>query len=249
MSRSKWRLRLWRWHRRIGVVLALLIIIVSVTGIFLNHAHELTLDRQPVQIRLLLSFYGVERPTPVNFALDDNWVSGNDNQLYLNATPWQHCAGALTGALSVADGWLVTCERELLLTTTSGELIERIGANFGLPLPVTALGYCGAQPCLLSQQQHFVIDTTQLSWQKITSDKFSQTLPANLPADVMDKLAPHLWRNDITWERVLLDLHSGRLFGLGPWLADILALLLIALAISGLVVWWSGKRKRKTNAA
>lgn len=248
MSRSKWRLRLWRWHRRIGVALALLILLVSVTGIFLNHVHELGFDRQPIQVRALLSLYGVERPSPVNFALGDNWISGNENQLYLNATPWQHCAGMLTGAVTIADNWLIACERELLLTTTSGELIERIGANFGLPLPVTALGYCDEQPCLLNQQQHFVIDTVQLNWQRITSDHFLQTLPTSLPAGLMEKLAPHLWSNDITWERVLLDLHSGRLFGLGPWLADILALLLIALAISGLVVWWSGKRKRKTNA-
>jgi hypothetical protein len=42
---------------------------------------------------------------------------------------------------------------------------------------------------------------------------------------------------DIHWERVLFDVHSGRLFGrYGPWLMDIMAVLFVVLAVSGLVM-------------
>jgi hypothetical protein len=42
----------------------------------------------------------------------------------------------------------------------------------------------------------------------------------------------------LTLERLMLDLHSGRLFGLGgTWLMDIVAALLVILAASGMWLW------------
>jgi uncharacterized iron-regulated membrane protein len=42
---------------------------------------------------------------------------------------------------------------------------------------------------------------------------------------------------------VILDLHSGRLFGrIGVWLFDIAAILLILLALSGTLIWMKRKR-------
>jgi uncharacterized iron-regulated membrane protein len=44
-------------------------------------------------------------------------------------------------------------------------------------------------------------------------------------------------------ERLLLDLHSGRIFGAaGPWIFDIAALLLILLSLSGTWIWIKRRR-------
>jgi len=47
---------------------------------------------------------------------------------------------------------------------------------------------------------------------------------------------------------VLLDLHSGRIFGpVGVLVYDLLALTLGFLAISGLVLWFRGRRNGKSK--
>jgi len=67
-------------------------------------------------------------------------------------------------------------------------------------------------------------------------------LPAQQWAQIQaQSSSPH----SLHWERVLLDLHSGRLFGaVGVWVFDVAALLFIFLALSG--VWvWAGKRNTR----
>ena len=36
---------LWHWHRRLGVIAAFFVLVLSVSGIVLNHSSELGLDR------------------------------------------------------------------------------------------------------------------------------------------------------------------------------------------------------------
>ena len=64
------------------------------------------------------------------------------------------------------------------------------------------------------------------------------------PAVAWSGVAADDHRDEVNWERVLLDLHSGRLFG--PWgvrLVDAMALLFAVLAVSGLIISW---RRRHT---
>jgi hypothetical protein len=50
----------------------------------------------------------------------------------------------------------------------------------------------------------------------------------------------------LNWERVILDAHSGRLFGnLGVWFMDIVALMLILLSVSGIYIWLKFTHKKR----
>ena len=50
----------YRWHRRIGIIAAFFVIILSVTGIILNHNASLNLHKQFITAPWLLSWYGYE---------------------------------------------------------------------------------------------------------------------------------------------------------------------------------------------
>ena len=77
-----------------------------------------------------------------------------------------------------------------------------------------------------------------LSWQIVSSElshwPSTQTLPTQLEQQINQQFRHHL----IHWERVILDLHSGRLPGpYGIYLADISAIILVLLSITGIALW------------
>ncbi|MCB1676365.1 MAG: PepSY domain-containing protein, partial [Halioglobus sp.] len=72
----------------------------------------------------------------------------------------------------------------------------------------------------------------------------NQLAPAPLQPVIRDALPGRAqW---LSWERLLLDLHSGRLAGrAGVWLADAIGVLLCALVLSGIAMWWLHRRRRQ----
>ncbi|MEJ2418358.1 MAG: PepSY domain-containing protein [Exilibacterium sp.] len=242
MSRSKLRLILWRWHRRIGLFSALFVLHLSVTGLMLNHTETVGLDRVPLRVSLLLSHYGVKEPALVSYRLNSDWVShlGSD-YLFLNTHELAYCSGGLSGAVVHSGLWVVACGQELLLFTSQAELVERIGAHHGLPQPLERLGKCGGQLCLQSGSKVYQVDIDQLSWQPYHKP-VRWARAEDVPTDIRRGLMDNYMGREITWERVMLDLHSGRLWGKwGPLFTDVIALFFIVLASSGVVMWMSGR--------
>lgn len=67
-----------------------------------------------------------------------------------------------------------------------------------------------------------------------------------LPADLVATLEQQAQCHQITWERWLLDLHAGRLFGpWGPYLMDAAAILFMLLAGTGLTLWLRQRRRMR----
>ena len=263
MSRSKWRLFFWRWHRRLGIAVALFILLVCSTGLVLNHSHELGLLQQPLRQAWLLASYGIEIPRVSSYQLGEKWVAHlGGHYLYLDGKELAYCANQLSGAVAHEGMWVIACSNELLLLTPQGEVVERIGAAYGVPRPIDKIGLCGSKVCLQSGDKRYLADIEQLSWRLMASDLnsvdietnppsssnglFEASQPSPLPASIKTRLLDQYLGEAITWERVLLDIHSGRLLPLGPWLMDLVAILFMVLALSGVTMWYSGlKRARR----
>ncbi|MDO8329228.1 MAG: PepSY domain-containing protein [Fluviicoccus sp.] len=229
-KRSHWRFFLLRWHRRIGVVLGLYLLWMAGSGILLNHAGGLGLDKQFLEGRFWLNRYGVSAPLELRVGEHDfllsahGLMSGND---FLG-----ECALFL-GVMPTADSQVLACDNRILLLTTQGELIEQIDAGRGLPGPFNAMAGLEQRVFLRQSATSAVLEL--------------DTLAGSLKP-VPDIIVPDaLWSQPVaapaglTGERLLQDLHSGRLFGrYGPWVVDALGLSVIMLAISG----WALARKR-----
>lgn len=239
---------LWRWHRRLGLVVALLLLLLAVTGIQLNHLEALRWDQKPVHSRWLLEWYGVERPALTSFQAGPLWLSDiTDGRLYVNAKPLSSCAGGLVGVADAAPLVLVACQHELVLLTREGQLLERIAGGHQLPQPIERLGQCAeAALCLRANNQWYLIDLQNLRWTPTELSPTQYRSPSRPPAKIRRQLLQK-HSGGITWERVLQDLHSGRLFGLGPWLMDLVGVLLIGLSVSGVWLWASGVQRRRNR--
>nr|WP_279538484.1 PepSY-associated TM helix domain-containing protein [Pseudomaricurvus alcaniphilus] len=265
-KRGHWlRPWLWRWHRRAGLIAAAILLLVAVTGIMLNHTTAMSLGQQPVRQAWLLAHYGVDLPLLRSYQVGERWLSGDEHgSLYLDGRRLGQCDGALVGAVvgdAVSNGagdgegdtaalqglLLAACERELLLLTAAGDIVERLTAVHGLPVPVARIGSCQPGVCLFSDQQVISADLQQLRWQgTAASAVWSQ--PGPLPA----ALAEVLWQGEIgtelSWERVILDLHSGRIGGdLGVWLVDLAAILMVFLSFSGFYLWLQQALRRSSR--
>ncbi len=128
------------WHRRIGLAALLLVAIVAATGVLLNHAESLGLNRGRVDHEWLLAWYGMGPETaPVSYRLEDDWVTWLEGHVYLNGRPIAEEIDDPKGAVAVNGVVAVGAAREVLLFTSDGDLIERMGP-VSLPGTVEAIG-------------------------------------------------------------------------------------------------------------
>lgn len=233
------RLFLLRWHRRGGVAIALLVMMLVITGIPLNHSSQLALDSKPLRNRLLLSLYGMDVPSISGYAVGEQWLSHlGGNHIYLQNSEVAYCQQPIYGAVAVQGMIAVLCHQQLLLLTEAGEVVERVGSVFGLP---DADGIAASDDRLLLRVATgaVVADLNALQFVAPQSVAGVDWVEASVPpAALQETLLQHHFGDAVTLERLLLDIHSGRIFGSwGVWLVDAAAVGLFMLALSGCWVW------------
>lgn len=229
-----------RWHRRIGVVAALFVILIAFTGFALNHAAALQLDRLVIRSPAVLAWYGVELPeTMAGFRVGDRWISRVGERVFLDGQPLAECRGELVGAVALGEERAAVCARELLLFDADGLLLDRIDATYRLPVPVAAAGLAQGQLVLRARGRVFTVALEAPEFRpRADGSGVLWSSPEALPEGLVAALAPFAAGDDITLERLVQDLHSGRLFGIrGVWLMDAVAVALVLLALSGLMAW------------
>jgi hypothetical protein len=237
--KAHFRFFLLRWHRRIGVVAALFVLYLAVTGILLNHAHGLGLDQQPVTSAFWARVYGLPPPAAIGkgITLGSHELHAGAGKLYLDGQPIADCE-RLLGTVEKNAQVLVVCPRLLVLMTRDGQVIDQADTLRGVPSGLSAVAQQGDAVVLRRNNDSFAVDLTDLSVHPLavsgapaatTSLGSAQAL---MPAATQVAMAPELTR-----ERLLQDLHSGRIMGpFGVWLMDMAAVLFAVLALSGLVM-------------
>lgn len=233
-----------RWHRRLGVLAALFVIVLAFTGFALNHASALQLDRLVIRSPQVLSWYGIDLPERIDgFALNGRWLSRVADGLFLDDRQVATCRSELVGAIAFDDQLAVACQRELLLFTAEGLLVDRIDPTYRLPVPVQALGLAQGRLVLRVRDRLLRVLPEAPEFIPLESDAVAWSRPEPLPGSLVETLAPFAAGDDLTLERLVLDLHSGRLLGIrGVWLMDAVAVAMVVLALTGLMAWRRGMR-------
>lgn len=243
-------LRVWyAWHRRIGISAALLVMLLSVTGIIINHSHSLGLDKSYAQNSLLLDWYGIRAPAVSNaYTLDGHWVAQLGERVYfVSGDATQELpgnSGKLRGAVAFGGMFVIARERELILLTTEGEVIDRIGNAAGLPAGLQHIGVQNNKLIVQAAHGRYTTDNNFLDWQHSEIKNASWVQSQTLPDSIHQHLATQYRGRGLTLERTLLDLHSGRILGdWGVWLMDAAALAMLLLGGSGTWLWWRRRRR------
>lgn len=245
-----------KWHRRIGLAVAPILLMLAITGVLINHVDSLGWQARQVYSSVIASLYGIPSQTvtggiPLEGQLKNQWLYQVGTDIFLDTNPITQCEQSLVGGVLRRQSLAVLCEDRLLLLTLQGELIEQIPT---LPAPLTALGHTGEETLVVQAQERvgksgkqWQFDESNGDWLSVSGDDKAQwsqfqSLPAAMSAQVnADIPIPGL-----TQERVLLDLHSGRLFGQwGVWVVDASGVLLVFLIFSGVFTWLLRTLKRR----
>ncbi len=230
-----------------GIMAAGFMVLVAVTGVLLNHTEYFQFDSQHVQSDGVLDWYGIQAPDELHsFIVKERYITLMGEHLYIGELEVPGDYKTLIGAVSMNDMLLIAVDDRILLMTNTGELIEQLGKEDGIPAGMKQVG--------LDPSGRFVIEgsidlyTSKddfLSWQHWTGEQTEIRWATATPTDRhLKKMLQYHFRGEVLpMERVLLDLHSGRFFGpLGPWLIDASAVLLILLSLTGAWMWIKRRR-------
>lgn len=231
-----------RSHRWLGISTAIFLLLLSISGIAINHSDDWRLDEKYVGWNLLLDAYGIAVP-PVTASFSDRGhrVTQLGSRLYFDGRDLQREADTLTGMVVSAALVVVVTGHDVLLLTRDGEFVQSIELGEQLPAGIVRVGRAGERAVIESDGQYFRADgdvSAFAAWPSPDPAGIEWAAPTALPADQLDALRLDYRGRGLTVERVLLDLHSGRVLPVvGKALLDIIGVALIVLSATGLFLW------------
>ncbi len=239
-----------RWHRRLGIAAAVIVLIMALTGLALNHVEEWGLSTVRLRDLAAAPFLSlvdertalIDRPNGLELPWVDGWLVIPEQKRI-------HALDDPIGALSLQDGFLVGDRQTILLFTQDGRLVERIGGGL-LPGNVIALGKDRTNRPVIRTTSglfHFDPDFGAAAPFAGSADAVTWAPAPRPPASAQERrtLAHATRLVGVPLIDVLAAVHSGRILGLpGRLIGDIVAIALLYLAASGLLLARRRKRRR-----
>ncbi|MDF1821486.1 MAG: PepSY domain-containing protein [Alcanivoracaceae bacterium] len=243
-----------RWHRWLGVLVTLPVIVLCITGLLLNHSDGLGLGKTPMPAWLAGS-YGVNLPQSFKgVPYGDDWLVASGERLYRvpaqgDTSLLADCPAPLRGGVRFGVSTVVACNNDLLLLDEDGRVREQLGPAWGVP-PFERLGRHGDALVLEASGELSQFSLTTLATSPLPDGvDWEPAQLASVPDPLVARVRPLSMPASLHWERLLQDLHSGRLFGaVGERIMDLAALVLVLLAVSGITMWWRLARRSPSGA-
>jgi len=242
-----------RWlHRWLGISAAVFVLLLSVTGIALNHSDDWRLDRRYVAWGWLLDAYGISVPEAAkSFAVGDRRVTLIGNHLYFDDRELVTGEDWLAGFAMHGDVAVIGLRHAILLVNAAGELIERLDTTAVLPGGIQRIGQFGDRAVISGAEGEFIADDSLTVFETLQPDdtaRWSGVSP--VPESLRALLDTQYRGRGLTVERLLTDLHSGRIVpAIGVRFMDLVGVFLVVLSATGILLWARGSRngKRKNN--
>ncbi len=254
-NKSPWRI-LYKLHRYTGLAVAALVIVLSASGILLNHTDDFNLDQRFVDSRWILDWYGIKASSKfLSFQTKRHQITQVDDQVYFDRAFLRHVSRKIVGAIETEKFIVLAFPRTLILMTLEGEIIEEIKIQELLPRDLNSTNKPFSIQAIGTNQKEYVYiignnrqyssEDGLLSWKQSKLQSILWKKPASPPNNLKTALSSSYRSRILNYERVLLDLHSGRFFGnFGVYLMDIAGVLLVFLALSGCLIWIKHKTRQ-----
>ena len=223
-----------------GVGVSLFVIFLVLTGWALNHTAELGLARLSVQVPWISAWYGLRGAVPATgYTAGGRWLIAADDAILLDGKPTAFKLKNVIGMAATGDLIAIASRDELVLMDSQGRLVDRVSATQLPTGPIVHMG--SAQNRIVLQGASIYASADGLTWtlfEGTTVWSTAQPLPPD-QQEYAKQLAPAL-----SLERIMQDIHSGRILGhYGPYFVDAVGLLFLLLAGSGLWMFFRHRRR------
>jgi len=233
------------FHLYVGLGISLLLIHLSITGIFLNHTDDLRLDKTYISSAWILNLYGLNVPKPSKiFTLQQDSFSQFDTEVFLNNKPIFLFDSELMGVIKDHENFIIAAQDELFIVNQSGELM---GNQKILSFTIKSIGKYKEKIVIKDEQLNkWVGKSISDKWTPIFKDNIDWSEPGIMTPLNKKDIKQYFVGNGISLEQIILDFHSGAIFKKeGKIFFDLVSLLLIFLSVSGIWVWLIKTKKGK----
>jgi hypothetical protein len=226
-----------RWHRRIGLFAAALVVLVTLTGLVLQHAGALGLTRATITNRAIVSLYVGDRAAGgIGLRAGGRQHVWRAGVLYSADAPALLMSRQPIGAVPGETGLVIAAQDGLHLLDKTGALLEHVDVSL-LPGPPAALGQTPDGAVVLRAEDRAYKANADFSvFQPHSGDGVAWSSVEALSAAAIPDFVARAEPLGLPLDRIILDLHTGRLFGAaGVWIVNIGSLAFLALALTGVV--------------
>ena len=246
------------WHKRAGLFAFVFLGWLGVSGIFLNEASDLDLNAKRVGWPWLMSIYGLHpEPPQAGLGAGGHWLAMAGDNSVLDGKPLAQSLDAPLGLVAAPEPGTpgkvmlyVAQADSVVLLRPDGSRVDELRMP---PLPIAAIrriGTVNGEPGSIAVQGS---DTAYQSgdegesWKPVAATAVQWSARQPLPQDVRDALVPYS-RPSVSVQQLLVDVHSGRLFGrFGTYVIDVVGLAALLLATSGVWMMWRTSSARRKN--
>jgi hypothetical protein len=227
-----------RWHGLVGAVIVFFVFYLLISGLILNHVDIFKLDRKEVSSSWLMSWYDIPTVEPTQgYLIGNNYLTWGDGKWVLGDKLLSGSMGQPIGAVEAKGINYVATSLTLYLYQADGQLLDKMEKQSLPSYPILALGKINDDVMLKTPFATYVRANGQ-NWEKSSAAGAMVSSMQDLPSEVKERSAEIL-APGIPVQRLLSDIHSGRIFGpYAIWVMDIASLVLFVLAISGFWLYW-----------
>lgn len=214
-----------------GVAVSLFVVFLVLTGWALNHTAELGLARLLVQVPWISAWYGLRGGVPATgYTASGHWLIASENGALFDGKPTAFKLRDVIGMAASLDFVAIASRDELVLVDRQGRLVDRVTAAQLPAGPIARIG--AAQNQIILQGATAYASADGLTW---TPFKGNAEWSAPQPLPQIQQVHAKQLAPALPLERIMQDIHSGRVLGRhGPYLMDAVGLLFLLLAGSGL---------------
>ena len=245
------------WHKRAGLLAFLFMGWLGISGILLNEASDLGLNSVRIDWTWLMALYGLHaEPPATGLTVNGHWLAVAGESTVLDGKPLPEPIKSPLGLAETGGGGsqamlYVATSDSIVLLSLAGAKVDELRMP---PLPVAAvrqIGFAPDEPGSVAvdggDAAYVSLDQGE-NWKPIAADKVHWSALRAIP-DAERKKLIRFSRPSVALQQILVDAHSGRLFGrFGTYVIDVMGLAALLLATSGVWMWWRMNRRRQQSA-
>ncbi len=226
-------------HRWVGLLSALWLLQLTVTGLLLQHANYLGLNRSYVSQNAILQWFNYGHHQQA-------WESNHqtlyqiDDQVIINGQNTS-IEQQLVAAIHNGQQWIVATKSTLYWFNEQGQISQQLDAFDGVPNPIQGLAFYDRNLLIWVNNKHWLMNK-QGHWHP-TNVTVNITFPSprSLKVDEQKRLLPIALGQRLSFDKVLYGIHSGLKSSI--WLNTLSGFALLYLSLSGIYLFFKPSQR------